>query len=297
MSVQLHIACASIYALLSLSSSASHAASTPNDKRETDTVQEARVYHIQFQSQSAAEKAYAKLSATSHTNQFLAFKALARKESMDRDSAKAGGDLGTVREGEMVKGFEDAAFHQNLQTISEPFKSLFGWHLIYVTSKIDRPVADICRETLATFPQHSPKPSNAVIDFTTNAIAPQGLHPAALQFIGDGWGPPLKDWNGDLGYLRRIDIQSTTNIVNVELHTEFVRAIYNAQPLACRRSARGMFQVDCQNGTVTIRSHEEYEGRAASGRKLVDMHWGDSLPMPSKEGFYAQLAKFACRAK
>ena len=46
-----------------------------------------------------------------------------------------GGDLGRFKEGVMVKEFDDAAFALDVNEISEPVKTQFGWHLILVTEK------------------------------------------------------------------------------------------------------------------------------------------------------------------
>ncbi len=52
-------------------------------------------------------------------------------------SGQNGGDLGYFSKGEMVKEFEDAAFSMNVGEISNPIKTQFGYHLIYLTDKKD----------------------------------------------------------------------------------------------------------------------------------------------------------------
>jgi peptidyl-prolyl cis-trans isomerase D len=61
------------------------------------------------------------------------FAAVAEAESEDPGSASAGGDLGLVGRGTMDPGFEKAAFELDLDTVSEPVRSRFGYHLIQVT--------------------------------------------------------------------------------------------------------------------------------------------------------------------
>lgn len=62
------------------------------------------------------------------------FAKLARENS-DCPSAKNGGELGTFGRNEMVKEFTDAAFATDINGISEPVKTQFGYHIIKVTAK------------------------------------------------------------------------------------------------------------------------------------------------------------------
>ena len=59
------------------------------------------------------------------------FNNLAKEFSIDKASAKRGGDLGLFGRGMMVKPFEEAAFKLNKGEItSEPVKTEFGYHII-----------------------------------------------------------------------------------------------------------------------------------------------------------------------
>jgi peptidyl-prolyl cis-trans isomerase D len=63
------------------------------------------------------------------------FDAIARQNSDDPGSAQRGGDLGFFGRGRMVKAFEDSAFSLAPGTVSEPFLTRFGWHIVKVEER------------------------------------------------------------------------------------------------------------------------------------------------------------------
>lgn len=63
------------------------------------------------------------------------FEEEAKIESDDEGSAVNGGDLGWFKKGEMVPEFEEVAFSIEPGTISDPVKSNFGYHLIWVEER------------------------------------------------------------------------------------------------------------------------------------------------------------------
>ena len=59
------------------------------------------------------------------------------EENSDCPSAKNGGELGVIARGQMVDEFEETAFNTELNGISEPVKTKFGYHIIKITDKQD----------------------------------------------------------------------------------------------------------------------------------------------------------------
>ncbi len=77
-----------------------------------------------------AEEIYAEVTVDN-------FAEMAAEYSEDTGSAEEGGELGTISRGETVEEFEEKAFSMDVGTISEPVKSNFGYHIIYVTDRRD----------------------------------------------------------------------------------------------------------------------------------------------------------------
>ncbi len=73
-----------------------------------------------------------KIKAEITTQNFAEY---AKKYSEDPGSKNYGGELGWFGKGIMVPEFEKAAFAVNSGEISQPIKSQFGWHLIWVKEK------------------------------------------------------------------------------------------------------------------------------------------------------------------
>ncbi|MEW9501671.1 peptidylprolyl isomerase [Jeotgalibacillus marinus] len=70
------------------------------------------------------------------------FAELAEEYSTD-GSAENGGELGFFGVGQMDPAFEEAAFDLEVNTISEPVQSSFGWHIIEVTETREADLEEI----------------------------------------------------------------------------------------------------------------------------------------------------------
>ena len=71
------------------------------------------------------------IQLSSNIKKLKDFQKIARKKSSCPSSQK-GGDLGWFRKGQMVREFEDAVWTTPIKTVSEPVKTQFGYHLIWV---------------------------------------------------------------------------------------------------------------------------------------------------------------------
>ncbi len=63
------------------------------------------------------------------------FATVAGRESQDQGSAAQGGELGTIRKGQTVPQFEEAAWSAPIGQITQPVLTPFGFHLIRVASR------------------------------------------------------------------------------------------------------------------------------------------------------------------
>ena len=66
------------------------------------------------------------------------FAKLAREFSDDTTSALKGGDLGWALPGQFVPEFEAVMNSTELDAVSEPFKTQFGWHILKITGRRDQ---------------------------------------------------------------------------------------------------------------------------------------------------------------
>lgn len=113
---------------------------------------------------------------------------LAAKYSDDSGTADSGGDLGAVEKGEMVKEFEDAVFSLELNEISDPVKSAYGYHVIQVT--------EINEGHQQTLEEVSEDIKNTLL----------------YQKQGDAWKAWIEATKAELKVIYREDMQPTTTV-------------------------------------------------------------------------------------
>jgi peptidyl-prolyl cis-trans isomerase SurA len=63
------------------------------------------------------------------------FAKVAAELSDDESSARSGGDLGYLARGSMDPNFEQAVFSRPLNTVGEPVRSVYGWHVLEVLDR------------------------------------------------------------------------------------------------------------------------------------------------------------------
>jgi parvulin-like peptidyl-prolyl isomerase len=95
--------------------------------------EEALVRHILVDSDQLANVVYALINSGQD------FGTLAKKYSKDTASAANGGNMDWFGKGAMVPEFEQAAFSQPIGEIGKPVKSQYGYHIIQVIAREERP--------------------------------------------------------------------------------------------------------------------------------------------------------------
>lgn len=113
---------------------------------------------------------------------------LAAEYSDDSGTADSGGELGVVEKGEMIQEFEDALFSLELNEISQPVKTAFGYHIIQVTT-----IDEARQETL-----------EEVTEDIRSTLLSQKQEAAWTQWIAES--------KTELNVIYREDMQTTTTV-------------------------------------------------------------------------------------
>jgi peptidyl-prolyl cis-trans isomerase C len=96
--------------------------------------QEVHARHVLVENEEEAKKVAGRVKGGED------FAKVAADASKDPGSKAEGGDLGFFTKDRMVAPFADAAFKLEANQISDPVKTQFGWHVIQVLEKRQKPV-------------------------------------------------------------------------------------------------------------------------------------------------------------
>jgi peptidyl-prolyl cis-trans isomerase C len=117
------------------------------------------------------------------------FATLAKEKS--KDTAAEGGDLGFFTKEQMVPEFSEVAFKMYPGQVSNPVKSQFGWHIIKLEEKRQKPVPpfDAVKDQIEAYLARKAQSDfvgglrqKAKIEFLDQPSGtPQGIPPAILQ--------------------------------------------------------------------------------------------------------------------
>lgn len=99
------------------------------NKDSFDQKEQVKASHILVEDEATAKKVKEELENGKD------FAELAKEYSTDSSNSANGGDLGYFGKGEMAEEFEKAAFALEVDAISEPVKTEFGYHIIKLIDK------------------------------------------------------------------------------------------------------------------------------------------------------------------
>jgi peptidyl-prolyl cis-trans isomerase SurA len=111
-------------------------------------VQQTEARHILIKPTEVLDEDQARelaVSLKNRINEGEDFGDLAKEYSDDIGSAQEGGELGWTNPGQMVPEFDAAMASAELNEITEPVRSQFGWHIIEVTGRREQDIADDLR--------------------------------------------------------------------------------------------------------------------------------------------------------
>jgi peptidyl-prolyl cis-trans isomerase D len=117
------------------------------------------------------------------------FAELAAEISDDKLTAKIGGDLGLFNVGVMEQAFEDAAASLQLNEVSEPVKSAFGYHLIKVTELVPgtvKPFEEVKAEITDAYKKTQAETRFFELSETLTEVSYE--NPDSLQAVADALG-------------------------------------------------------------------------------------------------------------
>ena len=107
------------------------------------------------------------------------FSVLAKNHSDDRGSAANGGSLGYTTRGTLVQSYEGAAFSLEKGTVSLPFKSPFGYHLVFLEDRLGEKIKTSHILKSLSFDEND---SNNNLNALSSFLGEQGVYKSVNKF-------------------------------------------------------------------------------------------------------------------
>jgi hypothetical protein len=222
----------------------------------------------------------------------------AQIESDDEGSAKQGGELGWFSRGQMVPEFEATAFSMKPGEISDPVRTSFGFHIIYVEEKEAKPEERVKARHILRKIQPSAETLDrleALADSLRTAIKKDGFEKAVKSFPGvesgtTGLFSKKDEMIRGLGYLsgaamfafsnnpdedsisERLDNDQALYLLKVERRTK-----KGVQPLADVRSRIRSILTDSLQRDRARTHLKQIRENMASDASLASLHATDTL--------------------
>ena len=123
------------------------------------------------------------------------FAALAKEHSKDPGTKDDGGMLGYFSTGQMVPAFEQAAFSLQKGQVSDPVKSQFGWHLIKLEDRRQKPPP--------TFEEVKDRILASMVHQRAQAVAAKLREEAKIEYIDEAIKKEVDEQNNQQDAQRR----------------------------------------------------------------------------------------------
>ena len=118
----------------------------------TQMIPQTRARHILIKPSEILTSEEARALAKNLKNRILSgedFGEVAREYSEDIGSAQEGGELGWASPGQMVPVFENAMAQAEINEVTEPFESPYGWHILQVLERRQQDVTELVNRNRA----------------------------------------------------------------------------------------------------------------------------------------------------
>jgi peptidyl-prolyl cis-trans isomerase SurA len=135
-----------------VSSSGIHLVKLADVRGKGEVIQQTKARHILLKPSAIRSDEQCKQLSNELRQRVIAgadFSQLARQYSEDIGSAMEGGELGWTNPGQLVDAFQKAMDHTTPGSISEPFRSRYGWHIVLVEERRQQDVTAELRQNMA----------------------------------------------------------------------------------------------------------------------------------------------------